>query len=536
MNHKVIDLIFALIAFSLPFKYTPRIIWQLFWGGPYGQYLIVYPLMAGVLYTAYAVMWKGFKLPDWRIFQKFLFAYIGVLIFSLAWGAYSYPYYEQVLSGPATQIRQLPAIMEMLTSIGVAVDEKTVMLICIILRPIKGIFFDTLYTFGAAYMIYVWYQNRVQRAVQILLKVVTLDLVLIAGYGLIDVCYQNGQLWAQNVLEFVTPLLHADVTMKWTAERFTIGPFWNGQVRSLFLEPSYFGNFMAFALPLLWWNICRKHSNGERCGLALLLLILTFELFLTKSRTSVLILAGEIIIYAAIVMWRRNIELIKLSAVLAVTCMLGFSFALAFMNYGQVHVAWMGGRQPLATIQAQGMEGNVSLGNYFESTYGTLLNDTNVSREKQESNHSRYTIAKTGLSVGEEHLLLGVGKTMRHSYFREKLDDDPTAEIQMWNKMIDANGLLGKMGYPDLNAWTDLFAETGGLGVVLYCLPMIIVLRRYLKNVLDRSVSFENAIPSVFCGISFVGMLVSGFGDSITLTFCPWLMLGISFLVCQKEG
>lgn len=43
MNHKVIDLIFALIAFSLPFKYTPRIIWQLFWGGPYGQYLVVYP-------------------------------------------------------------------------------------------------------------------------------------------------------------------------------------------------------------------------------------------------------------------------------------------------------------------------------------------------------------------------------------------------------------------------------------------------------------------------------------------------------------
>lgn len=45
MNTKYIDIIFAMIVFALPFNYIPRMLWQNFFGGPFGSGLVIYPLI-----------------------------------------------------------------------------------------------------------------------------------------------------------------------------------------------------------------------------------------------------------------------------------------------------------------------------------------------------------------------------------------------------------------------------------------------------------------------------------------------------------
>ena len=76
MNRKIIDILFGFIIFSLPFKYIPKAFWQLFFGGPYGQNLVVYPLVFGFLYTVYCIVCKKEKLYRVDVFIKFLFAYM----------------------------------------------------------------------------------------------------------------------------------------------------------------------------------------------------------------------------------------------------------------------------------------------------------------------------------------------------------------------------------------------------------------------------------------------------------------------------
>lgn len=57
MNRKFIDGLFIFLVFSLPYIYVQRIFWQPFLGGPFGNSLVVYPLIIGYIYTGYC-QWK----------------------------------------------------------------------------------------------------------------------------------------------------------------------------------------------------------------------------------------------------------------------------------------------------------------------------------------------------------------------------------------------------------------------------------------------------------------------------------------------
>ena len=380
-------------------------------------------------------------------------------------------------------------------------------------------------------MIYIWYHDRVQQAIKILQNVVIFDLIIIVFYGLIDVCYQNGQMWAQNVLAIVNPILHDSPSINWSAVEFHPGLFWNGQVRSIFLEPSYFGNFMAFAFPILWWKICDTNGNNNKIGLFLLFIVLTFEVILSKSRTGALVLLGETVLYVVVVVYRKDRRLFTMGLSGIIAFLIAFGTANLFSKYAQFPVNWMGGRLPLATFKSEGKipEETIALGDIIDS----LFNKEKTSIEKQESNHSRLTITKTDFIIGKEHILLGVGKSMRSAYLRDKLANDPGREIQDWNRRADENGVLSADGMYFAGCdYTSRFSETGILGIILYCLPIVSVSWIYLHKVFNRQMPMTEIYPFLFCGISLAGMMVSGVGDALTLTFCPWMALGISFLLC----
>lgn len=532
MNRKVIDIIFAILVFALPFKYIPRILWVITLGGPFGNDLVVYPLLIGFVYTIYC-QWKYRNVfLKWSIFKKFILAYVGVLLVSLIWGLINYPYYDQILSGPADQIEKLPKVLALLHGIGIPIAQKTLLEFWMLARPIKGVFIEALYTFGAAYMIFCWYHDRVRRAIDILLKVTTMDLILIAAYGLVDVCYQNGQMWAQKFIAFILPLIHADVSAEFDYYQFHTQLFWDSQIRSVFLEPSYFGIFMAFAFPLLLWEISIATSNRGKIALWVLFTVLSFEIFLTQSRTALAVNLGVLGIFIIVCLYKMQRKLLILMAILCLGCGIGFAGSMEFIKVGQVP-SRMGEWTPLATKwQSMQEKGETPKGlrtagaeNYVSENLKSLSGKEEGSHAG--SNHSRFTVQKTHIQIGLEHPLLGVGTTLRQGYLRDKLDQDPGDEIQKWDKNIDKWGIL-RGGFANLGDFTLRFAETGFLGLALFLLPAFILLWNYAKVLVKRS---EKAEPYLFIGLSFVGIMATGLGDGLNITFCYWLAMAISFLI-----
>lgn len=109
MNPKIIDAIFAVLVFSIPFKYIPKIFWQSFLGGPFGSDLVFYPLAVGFIYTAYC-QWKyGNVIYQWNKFKKFIIIYLLVLFISLVHGLANFPYYEQILMVPLHKYKDCQA-------------------------------------------------------------------------------------------------------------------------------------------------------------------------------------------------------------------------------------------------------------------------------------------------------------------------------------------------------------------------------------------------------------------------------------------
>lgn len=538
MNTKYIDIIFAMIVFALPFNYIPRMLWQNFFGGPFGSGLVIYPLIIGLAYTVYC-QWKYKNVVyQWNVFKKFAIVYLAVLFISLGWGLGSYPYYEQIFAGPVSQIEKLPKVLVFFHSMGISIAEKNLFEVWMSARLVKQVFFEVLYTFGAVYMIFCWYHNRVKNAMDILLKITTVNLVIIAAYGIVDVCYQNGQMWAQNFIAFTIPLFHGDVAAKFDYYQFHTHLFWDSQNRSIFLEPSFFGIYMAFTFPLLWWNIYKQIDLKKKIALYLLFICLIFEIFLTQSRTALAVISCILMIFALFSLYRMQKTFIRLIVALCIGSAIAFAGSLCFMNYGQVP-SQLGEWTPLATkwqiMKEQGddrAEGETTAEKYIELNLKSL-SDSDKTGVHAGSNHSRFTLQKTNLQIGVEHPLLGVGISLQQGYLREKLDKDPGSEIQMWNKYIDKWEILYP-AYANVGEFTLRFAETGLLGLGLYLLPSIFLLLNYGKILIKRKMNVEQTTPFIFSFLSFIGIMSTGLGGAINTTFCYWMAMAISFLALEK--
>lgn len=539
MNRQFIDIIFAVLVFSLPFKYIPKVFWQNFLGGPFGQDLVVYPLLIGFIYTIYC-QWKYKNVVyKWNVFKKFIFSYLAILLISLAWGLFTYPYYDQILNGPADQIEKLPKVLAFLHSIGIPIAKKTLLEFWMFARPVKAVIFDVFYTFGAAYMIFSWYHDHVQRAIDILLKVTTVDLVIVAAYGLVDVCYQNGQMWAQNLLMALNPFMHANVTITPHPGEAVTMMFCNSQNRSVFLEPSYFGIFMAYAYPLLWLNIFLAQNYSKKTWLWILYGIITFEIFLSQSRLALAVNLGIFFLLGLICLYRAQKKLVIFFITLLFSGGLAFIGAMTFLQHGQIP-SELGARYPLATkweeLQKTHESGkglkDIDADDYFREGLGSLSAE-HETRKHVGSNHSRFTIQKTHIQLGLEHPLIGVGTSLRQGYLREKLDKDPGDEIQIWNKVIDKKGLLAG-GFANLGDFTLRFAETGILGLSFYLFPAFILIWSFGKVMIRRKTDIEQLAPILFIALSFVGMMVTGLGDGINITFCYWVDMAVGYLIIHK--
>ena len=168
-----------------------------------------------------------------------------------------------------------------------------------------------------------------------------------------------------------------------------------------------------------------------------------------------------------------------------------------------------------------------SIESYLES------NLTSLASTSQRSNGARYSIMIADLKIGLDRPLTGVGSGLRNAYIPDYLPEmaKDNGEVQMWIQNQKEKGIL-RSGFPKLGEYTSRFAETGIIGLALFLVPPFILLRKLYFKITDKSMRVDDKLPFVFFTISLIGIMTSGIGDTINITYCYWVLLGLGYAMC----
>ncbi len=507
MKKILINLCFFFLSILLIFNNIPKIFQLNLLGGAFSNKLSLYPLIIGLFYTIYCQYKYKNVLINFDKFIKFLAVYLAITFISLIAGLYNYPYYDMVINGPVTQIEKLPKVMVFFNSLGIHIDQKILIAFWMIARVVKGLLFDSFYTFGGAYMIYCWYHNNWQTAFKIIIKAVLTSLIIIFGYCFIELFYLAGDETAKNILITITPYLHIIKSD---------GTWWpplllSGQLRSIFAEPSYCGIYFAFAMPFLWYAFVSARKHSRKIIAILAIVFFTFCLFLTQARTAVALFCGEVSILFILTIYLKNKFIFKEVGKILAVSVTAFMLSGLFIN----------------NLLVDNRYGIDSVESYVEN------NLTSLTSSSQRSNGARYSIMLADLKIGLDHSLIGVGSGLRNAYIPDYLPEmaKDNGEVKMWIKNQQEKGIL-RSGFPKLGEYTSRFAETGIIGLTLFLIPPFILLRKLYFKITDRNMSLDDKLPYVFFTISLIGIMASGIGDTINITYCYWVLLGLGYAMC----
>lgn len=501
------DLLYFLILVFLVFNNIPQTFQVVFISGILQTKLVFYPIFVALIYTLYYRYRCKNTFTNFDKFVKFSIIYLSVIYMSLIIGFFNYPYYDLILNGPITQVERLSKVINILNNYGIYANEKMLITFWVVARTIKGAMFEVLYTFGGAYMIYCWYHNNWQTAFNILVKAVLVSLIIIFGYCFVELFYLAGNEIAKNILVIITPYLHI----------IKSGYGWwpplllSGQLRSIFAEPSYYGIYFAFAMPMLWYVFVSASKSYNKIISILTIMFFTFCLFLTQARTAVALFCGEFFILFIFMIYLRNKFFFKQVSKILVAIVVAFMLSGLFIN----------------NLLVNNRYGINSVESYVES------NLTSLASTSQRSNRARYSIMIADLKIGLDHPLIGIGSGLRNAYIPDYLPEmaKDNAEVNMWIKKQQEKGIL-RSGFPKLGEYTSRFAETGIIGLVLFLVPPFILLRKLYFKITDKVLNVDDKLPYVFFTISLIGIMASGLGDSINITYCYWVLLGVGYAMC----
>lgn len=511
MDKKIRDILFFCICFSLIFITIPKPIQMNLIGGPLSNKLVFYPVIVGIVYSIYCQYKYKNVFVYINILKYFTVVYTIIVVLSLVIGLYKYPYYDLVVNGPINQIGRLPSIISFLEYIGLNFEEKFLLLIMMVLRIIKIIFFEYMYTFFAAYMIYCWYHNDWQKGINILFKGIISSLMIIFLYSIIEIFYLAGNDIAKNILIEITPYFHAVVI------NFDWWPplLWENQLRSIFAEPSFLGIYGAFLMPLLWYKLFIEKKH--KLIYSTTVIAFTTCVFLTQARTAVVLFCGEIIILTIFALYKNKIISLKKISLVWIYSIIAFCIANIFISSIMVNIN-------KKDVEDKSKETFVET--YFENNVNSL---TTV---EKRSNRARYSIMISNFNIGKDNFILGVGPHLRNAYILDYLPDisKSSREVNMWINNQEKYGVL-KTELPNLGEYLTRFAEMGMLGLIIFLVAPFILLKELLKKIINEK-NVNNEYFYVCYITSLIGVLATGLGDSINTTYCYWILLGLGYSIC----
>ena len=151
------------------------------------------------------------------------------------------------------------------------------------------------------------------------------------------------------------------------------------------------------------------------------------------------------------------------------------------------------------------------------------------------SNSTRFAIIKSDMRIGFEHWLLGVGLNLKYAFTYDYLthNEKCNGEIQQCRTVQQKYGVL-KSSYPSVCEFSQRFAETGVVGLLIYIFPIFTLLWLGWRN---RKNYFVNTITTnmVICSlIALIGSFAAGLSGLLTTIHTYWLLLGICFALIRN--
>ena len=166
-------------------------------------------------------------------------------------------------------------------------------------------------------------------------------------------------------------------------------------------------------------------------------------------------------------------------------------------------------------------------------TFNCVL-DKGASSPREGSNHVRYGITFANVKIAIQHSpLLGVGVGLDTRYLYEMFKSDTNPEIQLFIKSVNSEGLLNS-GSPFMCEYTAQFMMSGALGLILFIIPDLLSVILLLSLLLKSTLEYKKIRTILFLIVSNIGIATTGFGNTLNITYCFWMILGLSYAVYYK--
>lgn len=474
-------------------------------GGAAGKFTW-YPLVILLLLKIQEYYRQRSSLEKKEIYMlRYIFFFTCIILVSNIQGLLVYPYYDELLAGPLSQIEKLPHVLQFFQNHGISVSVQSVFMSWIGVRAVKGTIFNIIYTFGFAFILYSVIKNSYPDYLRILKKCVFISVSIISAYSCIELLYLAGNSVATSVLSFINPMLHPiAVDHGWWPPLL-----WKNQLRSVFSEPSRMGNYAAFALPFLWMYVLKAKTIFT--PKIVLIFFYTFLIFMTKARTPVAMYWGLLVLFVIFTLVFTHRTYVKrLGAILLITALsllLSVGFIKVFMQQNN----------QVVTVESY-LSDNVS----------------SLTKDNARSNGARYALIRSNLKTGMEHPFFGTGDYLTSSYTVHNFNeyDLRNGEVQLWVHSFNEQGVL-KYGLGAMNEYVSQFAQHGIVGLLVFIFPFFFIVLKLFKKI--RVTTGTEQLDTIAVTLSLIGSAVAGCNGSLSLLYAYWVILAYAYAEIYQE-
>lgn len=436
---KVQEYILMLVVLSLPIIMIPKAHSLPLLGGNIPNAFLVIGVL---LFLFYLVKFHTAIIP----YKKYLIIFIGWYTLCLFIGALTYPFYDNDFF----MYMRTEGIYGKLVKMKPEIFDNIILMelkyaCSLFVRMIRGFFIPLV---GLWLIVINLHQRDWKRGMhQISLAALILAIVMII-YSIPEMIWiWTGNETCAEILSIINPFLYDPVsTNGWWPPLL-----WKNQLRSMTLEPSFFGIYASFIIPLLWYRIFVE--NKKWCyGI---LIIFVFMLFASKARTGIAVYLGEMAVLFIISLLLRKRAYLKFGGKVLLVGVLSYALFIGGSTYVPAAVSGITGKSidEMADL-------------YIEE------NVTSIAGNKR-SNVARngHTVAMA--RIGLDYPILGVGYGYQNMYLKDRFPEfaRDNHEVQNWTKDMLEKGFL-KSGYPILNEYAYVFAISGVLGLILFISPI----------------------------------------------------------------
>ena len=524
-SNKYIDSLIGLSFIFVIFPVIPMSLRIGFLGGEFSAKASFYTLFICLVYSVWL---KRHSLRQYHLYWKELL-YIVLLGFSIAvslvHGLINFPYYDLV-PGTNYMNHKLEAIIQLI--FNESLSEYTLSVIHFCFRVLKNSLTQLIFTFGFSYLIFYWYKNRSKTILKIVSKGSLISASLVVVFGVIELFYFDKQQWALSLLTYIRPIVHAiEINNTWWPPLF-----WPElQFRSLFPEPSFLGIYAVITIPFIW-SIIFTSKNKKLVGLSfIILLLLEMITLLANSRTAtVFLIIDYILLVFALCIQFRNKKFIIHTVLVTLIGLLAFVGNIVYTS----NVFYVQDASTKSINTTSTTSKNISTQQVANeiTSYGEN-NIKSLSKKGGRSNNQRYGVMKADLDIFKENPLLGIGQGLRTPYVLNHLDEDTLngTEVKMWIENIKNKGLIN-ISIPMLGEYTSRLSETGIMSFVLFMAPILLLLFRLLKYIIQNS----KDTFVIFFTIAYIECLLTGIGTTLNELYYFWILLGFGYALVYVKN